>query len=117
MNRGELWTVAGGVYASKARPAVIVQDDRFAATDSVTVLPLTTVAVDAPLLRLAIEPSSTTGLREPSYVMIDKITTVRRTHVHERVGRLPANRLVDLERSLLVLLGLAGNPESLRPRN
>jgi mRNA interferase MazF len=108
VNRGELWTVAGGVYASKPRPVVIVQDDRFLGTDSLTVLPLTTVAVDAPLLRLAVEPSSTTGLREPSYVMIDKITTVRRTHVHERVGRLTASQLVDLERSLLVFLGLAG---------
>jgi mRNA interferase MazF len=108
MNRGELWTVAGGVDASKPRPAVIVQDDRFSGTDSVTVLPLTTVSIDAPLLRLPVEPSSTTGLREPSYVMIDKVTTVRRSNVHERVGRLSASQLVEVERSLLVFLGLAG---------
>ena len=36
MRRGEIWTVAGGAdYTGKARPAVIVQDDRFD-TDSIT---------------------------------------------------------------------------------
>ena len=34
MNRGEIWTVAGvPAYAGKPRPAVIVQDDAFAARD------------------------------------------------------------------------------------
>ena len=52
MNRGEIWSVAGGVYASKPRPAVILQDDRFDGTDSVTVCPLTSIDVPAPLLRV-----------------------------------------------------------------
>ena len=107
MNRGELWTVAGGVYASKPRPALIIQDDRFSGTDSVTVLPLTSVAVDAPLLRLPIAPTPTAGLREPRYVMIDKLTTVRRVNMRDRLGRLSANQLIEVERSLLVFLGLA----------
>ncbi|MFW6186948.1 MAG: type II toxin-antitoxin system PemK/MazF family toxin [Actinomycetota bacterium] len=107
MNRGELWTVAGGVYASKPRPALIVQDDRFRATGSVTVLPLTTVAVDASLLRIPVRANSTTGIRQESFVMVDKLTTVRRSNVQERVGRIPAAVLVDIERSLMVFLGLA----------
>ena len=108
MIRGELWTVAGGVDASEPRPALIVQDDRFRETDSVTVLPLTTVGVDAPLLRIPIRADSTTGIRQDSFVMVDKLTTVRRSNVQERVGRVPAALLVDVERSLLVFLGLAG---------
>lgn len=108
MNRGELWTVAGGVYASEPRPALIVQDDRFRATDSVTVLPLTTVAVDAPLLRIPLRAGDTTGIRQDSFIMVDKLTTVRRSNVQERVGRIPAALLVDVERSLMVFLGLAG---------
>ena len=107
MKRGELWTVAGGVYASKPRPALIIQDDRYDGTASVTVLPLTTTAVDAPLLRLPVQPSTTTGVLEVSYVMIDKLTTVRRTNVEERVGRLPAAQLLMVERALLAFLGLA----------
>lgn len=54
MRRGELWTVVGGVYASQPRPALVVQDDLFAGTTSVTVAPLTTTLVDAPLLRVPV---------------------------------------------------------------
>ena len=43
MRRGDIWTVAGGKdYAGKPRPAVIVQDDSFDATDSITVCAFTT---------------------------------------------------------------------------
>lgn len=107
MIRGELWTVAGGVYASKPRPALVVQDDRFRDTGSVTVLPLTTVGVDAPLLRIPVPADSTTGIRQSSFIMVDKLTTVRRSHVQERIGRISAALLVEVERSLMVFLGLA----------
>ncbi|BAS15993.1 toxin MazF [Arthrobacter sp. Hiyo8] len=108
MNRGELWTVAGGVYASKPRPALVIQDDRFDVTDSVTVLPLTTNLIDAPLLRVSVSASELSGLRQESHVMIDKLTTVRRSNMQSRVGRLTSAQLVEIERALLVFLGLAG---------
>ncbi|MEO7015937.1 MAG: type II toxin-antitoxin system PemK/MazF family toxin [Leifsonia sp.] len=108
MNRGDIWTVAGGVYASKPRPALIIQDDRYDATDSVTVMPFTSTAVDAPLLRVPILASELSGLVQDSQIMIDKLTTVRRSNVHERVGRLTAAQLVGVERALLAFLGLAG---------
>jgi mRNA interferase MazF len=107
MKRGELWSVAGGVYATKPRPALILQDDRYDSTASITVLPLTTTPVDAPLLRLPVQPSATTGVRETSYVMIDKLTTVRRSNIQGRIGRLPAAQLLEVERALLAFLGLA----------
>src|SRR5262245_46046549 len=50
VRRGEIWTAAGGVYAAKPRPVLMIQDDHFSGTDSVTVCPMTTAAVDAPLL-------------------------------------------------------------------
>lgn len=108
MIRGELWTAAGGVYSSKPRHALVIQDDRFDATDSVTVLPLTTTLIDAPLLRISLSPSELSGLRQESHVMIDRLTTVRRSNVQTRLGRLTAAQLADIERALLVLLGLAG---------
>jgi mRNA interferase MazF len=105
--RGEIWMVAGGVYASKPRPAVILQDDRFDGTDSVTVCPLTSIDVSAPLLRLPLEADVLSGLDAASFVMVDKLTTVRRANVAQRVGRLSSSQLVDLERLVMVFLGLA----------
>ena len=105
MNRGELWTVSGGVYAKKPRPALIVQDDLFLATESVVVIPLTATAVDASIAR--VEVPTTTGIAKPSFAMIDKITTVRRSNLGERIGRVPTALMADIERSLMVFLGLA----------
>lgn len=107
MIRGELWTVAGGIYASKPRPALIVQDDLFGATDSVTVAPLTTTLTDAPLLRVSVPGGDLSGLERDSDVMIDKLTTVRRTNVQTRVGRLTTEQLAEVERALMTFLGLA----------
>lgn len=105
MTRGELWTVSGGVYAAKPRPALIIQDDLFDATESVVVLPLTTTVADAPITRVAIP--TTTGITQPSFAMIDKITTVRRSNLGTRIGRVPTTIMADIERSLMVFLGLA----------
>jgi len=105
MRRGDIVTVAGGVYASKPRPAVIVQDDRFDATDSLTVCPFTSTEVDAPLLRVQVPADQENGLDQDSFLMVDKITTVRRSNAHAVVGRLEATTLVEFERRLLVFLG------------
>jgi mRNA interferase MazF len=109
VNRGEIWTVAGGVYAAKARPAVIVQDDLFDATSSVIVAPMTSVLLDAPLMRIRIGGGDgrLSGLDRDSDVMIDRLTTVRRSNVHARVGRLTAEQLVEIERAMMAFLGLA----------
>ena len=109
MKRGEIRTAAaGGGYAGKPRPVVILQDDRFDATSSVTVCALTTDPTEAPLIRLRVEPDPLNGLREPSSLMVDKITTVPRAKVGERMGRLADDDMVRLGRAVLVFLGLAG---------
>ncbi len=105
MSRGDIVTVAGGVYASKPRPALIVQDDRFDATDSLTVCPFTSTQVDAPLLRMSVTADEQNGLDQDSFLMVDKMTTVRRSNARTVVGRLEAATLVEFERRLLVFLG------------
>ncbi len=111
MRRADIWTVAGGKdYAGKPRPVVILQDDRFDATDSITVCAFTTDPTDAPLFRLAIEPNERNGLRAPSRLMVDKITTVPKSKVGTRAGRLDDDDMVRLNRAILVFLGLAGPP-------
>ncbi len=109
MRRGEVWTAAAGSgFAGKPRPVVIVQDDRFDATDSVTVCVFTTDPTKAPLFRLRVEVSEHNGLNEPSSLMIDKLTTVRRAKLGERIGRLADEDMVRLDRAVVVFLGLAG---------
>lgn len=108
MRRGAIVTVAGGVYSSKPRPALVIQDDRFDETESLTVCPLTTTEVEAPLLRVSVLPTAENGLSHDSYVMVDKVTTVRRAHARQVVGRLDPSTLIEVERRLLVFLGFAG---------
>ena len=111
MRRGEIWTVAGGGdYASKPRPAVIVQDDRFDATDSITICAFTTDPTDAPLFRLPIEPNETNGLRLTCRLMVDKITTLSKGKLGARIGRLGDEDVVRLNRAVLVFRGMAGAP-------
>lgn len=105
MRRGDIVAVAGGVYANKPRPALIVQDDRFDATDSVTVCPFTTTEVDAPLLRVPVPADEENGLGQDGFLMVDKITAVRRSNAHTVLGSLEATTLVEFERRLLVFLG------------
>lgn len=109
MKRGEIWTVAGGAgYAGKPRPVVIVQDDRFDSTASVTICAFTTDPTEAPLLRLEVTPTARNGLERASRLMVDKLTTVPKARLGQRVGRLEDEDVVRLNRSILVFLGLAG---------
>ena len=112
MKRGEIWTVAGGKdYAGKPRPAVILQDDRFDRTDSITICAFTTDPTDAPLFRLPIEPSERNGLRTVCRLMVDKVTTVPKSRIGARIGRLADEEMVRLNRAVLVFLGIAAPSE------
>jgi mRNA interferase MazF len=109
VKRGEIWTAAAGSgYVGKPRAIVIVQDGRFDAPASVTVCATTTDPTDAPLFRILIEPDDLNHLPESSRLMVDKLTTVPRSKLGERIGRLSDDDMVRLGRAMLVLLGLAG---------
>jgi mRNA interferase MazF len=113
MRRGEVWTMAGGAgYAGKPRPVAIVQDDAFNATRSVTICAFTTNPSEAPLFRVAIEPNERNGLRSPSRLMADKVTTVPRSKLGQRVGRLDDEDVLRLNQAILVFFGLAASSRS-----
>jgi mRNA interferase MazF len=113
MKRGEIWTVAGGAdYAGKPRPAVIVQDDSFDATRSITICAFTSDPTEAPLIRLRIQPNDRNGLHAESSLMIDKLTTVPKEKLGSRIGRLDDEDMVRLNRAMLVFLGLAASPRT-----
>ena len=111
MRRGDVWTVAGGKdYAGKARPVVILQDDSFDGTESVTICAFTTDDTDAPLFRLPVAPNERNGLRVPCRLLVDKVTTVPKSKVGAHIGRLDDEDVLRLNRAVLVFLGLATSP-------
>ncbi len=112
MRRGDICTASGGTYTGKPRPVVIVQEDSFDATESITVCAFTTDPTEAPLFRLEIEPNERNGLRAPCRLMVDKMTTVPKSKIGERIGRLDAQDLLRLNQAMLVFLGLAVSPRA-----
>ncbi len=115
MRRGGIWTVSGANdYAGKPRPAVIVQDDSFDATNSITICAFTTDETEAPLFRLLVEPSERNGLRSLCCMMADKITTVPKSKLGVQIGRLDDEDILRLNQAMLVFLGLAVSPRGRR---
>lgn len=106
MRRGELWTGSGGTYARKPRPVLIIQDDLYATEQSIIVLPITSVLRSAGLARYRLSPHPVNGLRQDSDVQIDKITTLKREHLTERIGEVDVRDLREIERLMLPLLGM-----------
>ena len=107
MTRGDLVVVAMSGDYGKPRPALVLQSDLFNATHaSITVAPVTSTIVNAPLFRLTLDPSPQTGLRAVSQIMIDKVTTVRRDRLGKTIGRVEDSTLLRVNRALALWLGI-----------
>jgi len=93
----------------KPRPAILIQGDVLnqADPDSVILALMTDTLRDAPLLRMTIEPSPENGLQKPSQIMVDKLQTVRRERIAQVIGKLSDNELLELNRLLAMVVGLA----------
>jgi mRNA interferase MazF len=107
MRRGDLVTIAMQGEFGKPRPALVIQANQFSEHGSATVLPITSVLVAAPLLRVTVQPSAGNGLQKPSQVMVDKAMTVKRDKLGPAFGSINADALVEVERCLAVFLGIA----------
>ncbi|MFZ5533419.1 MAG: type II toxin-antitoxin system PemK/MazF family toxin [Pseudomonadota bacterium] len=107
MKRGDFVTVAIQGDYGKPRPALVIQADQFKEHASVTVLPVTSTLITAPLLRITVEPDGGNGLQKPSQVMVDKAMTVKRDKIGAPFGRIDENAMIEVERSLAVFLGIA----------
>ena len=105
--RGDFVTIAMQGDYGKPRPALVIQANQFSEHASVTVLPVTSALVPAPLLRVTVQPSAENGLRKPSQMMIDKILTVKRGKVGATFGYIHRDAMVEVERCLAVFLGIA----------
>jgi mRNA interferase MazF len=107
MRRGDLLTIALQGDLGKPRPALVIQSDLFDAHGSVTVLPLTSMLLDAPLLRITVQPSAANGLRGVSQVMVDKPSSILRERLGPVFGHADDETLLAVNRALAVFLGLA----------
>ena len=106
MKRGEMWTLRDDGYASKARPVVIIQSDDVNNFDSIILCLFTTFESNQMTTRVHISADSTNGLKKDSYVMTDKIITVDKRELSERIGKLTANQMKDIADQLKVILGI-----------
>jgi mRNA interferase MazF len=107
VKRGDVVTVAVQGDHGKPRPAVIVQSDLFNETHpSITLLPLTSTIIDAPLLRLTIDPGRANGLSRVSQVMVDKVLTLPREKIGDAIGRLDEDVMIRVTRALAMWLGI-----------
>ncbi len=107
MMRGEFVTIAMQGDFGKPRPALVIQADQFNEHTSITVLPVTSALIAAPLLRITVQPNEENGLQKPSQVMVDKALTVKRDKIGPAFGHIDANVMVEIERCLALFLGIA----------
>ncbi|WP_084368055.1 type II toxin-antitoxin system PemK/MazF family toxin [Rhizobium sp. RU36D] len=106
MRRGDIVTVAMTGDFGKPRPAVIVQADSFGETGTVTLLLMTSTLIEAPLLRIPVQPTVANGLTLPSQVMIDKAMSVRRERVGQIIGSLDDTTMLQVTRGMAVFFGI-----------
>ena len=105
--RGEIWTMRDDLYASKARPVVIVQSDEISGFDSVVLCLMTTYESLGMLTRVRAAPSAQNGLERTSFVMADKIASVSRGMLGKRIGVLERDRMDEVTAKLAVVLGIS----------
>jgi mRNA interferase MazF len=108
VKRGDFVTVAMAGDYGKPRPALVIQSDLFAKHASVTVLLVTGTLVNAPLLRVPVQPDDRNGLLKKSQIMVDKAMTVARDRLGPPFGEADDALMIEVSRRLAVFLGLAG---------
>ena len=112
MRRGEVWWASlpapAGSGPGYRRPVVIVQADAFNRSRIRTVI----VAAVTSNLRLADAPGNVRltgrgiGLECDSVVNVSQLVTLDRAFLTERVGRVPAPKLRELDEGLRLVLAL-----------
>ena len=108
MKRGDIVTIAAPGDYGKPRAALIIQADVFNDVhSSITVLPLTSTIIDAPLFRITLDPTRQNGLQRVSQIMVDKALTMPRAKIGKRVGHLGNSLMIRVGRALTVWLGMS----------
>lgn len=109
VNRGDIVIVSAPGDYGKPRPALVIQTNLLNQTHaSIAVCLITSDMTEAPLFRISIEPSSENGLKTRSQVMVDKVVALSRQRLSRPIGSLDDETMLQVSRSLALVLGLAG---------
>lgn len=107
LTRGDLIVCASNGDYGKPRPAAVIQSNYFNSTHaSITICPITTHLVEAPLFRILISPTKENGLKQPSQLMVDKIISIPREKIHQKIGILNKEQFFHLNRAIKLWLDL-----------
>jgi mRNA interferase MazF len=107
LKRGDI-ILAVHADLGKPRPAVVVQADRFNENAlTILVCPLTSDITERLPLRPIVPAAAGSGLRERSQIMTDKMLALRSDRIRNVLGSIDASTADQLDRALLILLGLA----------
>jgi len=106
MKRGEIWTLRDDKYASKARPVVIVQSNNIDMFESIILCLFTTFDSAHISTRVRITADSQNRLKKDSYVMTDKIITVGKQELGEKIGLLTNDQMKLISLQLAIVLNI-----------
>jgi mRNA interferase MazF len=107
MKRGDIWTLQDDGYASKARPVLVVQGDSIDSFDSMVLCLLTSFESDHIRTRVRIDPTEENGLQKVSYVMTEKLVTVRADELGMRIGVLTREQMWEVSVQLASILEIS----------
>jgi len=108
VQRGDIVVCALSGDYGKPRPAVVVQSDLFNSTHaSITICPVTSHIIEAPMFRLELPPTPQTGLKQSSQIMVDKIATLHKDKIRQKIGTLTTEQFSSLNHALKIWLNLA----------
>lgn len=107
IKRGDVVLCSAPGDYGKPRPALVVQSDLFNPTHaSVTLCPITSEVISAPLFRLTVTPAQDNGLRKHSQIMVDKATSQPQKRIGKVIGKLSIEQMNHVDRALKLWLNL-----------
>ena len=108
VKRGDIVLVVFPSELGRPRPGVVVQADEFNKDlSTIFICPVSSDLQDNLPLRPIIEAKPSNGLRLRSQIMTDKVLALRLDRVRSIIGHIDSETSENLDRALLVVLGLA----------
>jgi mRNA interferase MazF len=107
VKRGDVVLAIVPSELGRPRPGVIVQTDEFSEElSTVFVCPITSDLQERLPLRPMIDAKPSNGLRLRSQIMTDKMISLRYDRIRRVIGHIDRETSEQLDRALLVVLGL-----------
>ena len=108
VTRGDVVLMVVPSDLGRPRPGIVVQADELTAEFStILICPISSDLQEQLLIRPLIEATPVNGLRLPSQIMTDKLVALRRDRIRRVIGHIDQETSEQLDRALLVVLGLA----------